>query len=334
VNLRSLNVAASAEAERFRAEPSRPGGPRGPALLSIDKPVGLTSHDLVMRARRSLRVPGAGHLGTLDPAATGLLLVAIGPATRAASVWQGGEKLYRGVLVLGVVTHSQDTTGRVLETRPVEVGEEQVRAAALRLVGEIEQLPPMVSALRVGGRRLYELARQGREVDRPSRRVHVAAFEIERVDLPRVTFTVRCGPGTYVRTLAHDLGQALGCGAALDELRRLRSEPFGLERACSGDDLLRLAPEEIWSRHAYSLPEALAHLPAVDLDPAQAVEIGLGAAPRLASAAAPVGAGRLSVVLRDPEGDVIALGELVEEGDALRARPHLVFPWAVREGRR
>jgi tRNA pseudouridine55 synthase len=333
MSLRPLSVAASPARDRYRARPAEPGGPLGPALLALDKPVGITSHDLVLRARRALGQRGAGHLGTLDPGGSGLLLVVLGPATRAAQVWQGGAKTYLGTLRLGVVTDTQDTSGRVLETHPVAVGEEQVRAGAARLVGDLAQVPPMVSALRREGRRLYELARAGQVVERAPRPVRVERFDLEAVELPRVRFTVRCSTGTYVRTLAHDLGRMLGCGAALESLRRLRSEPFGLERALPGDQLQALSADEIYARCAYTLPESLAHAPTLDLDEEQVLEVGLGGAPCVQAAGLPVGAGRLSVVLRGPEGWVEALGELLAEEHVLRARPHLVFPWAVREGR-
>ncbi len=330
--LRPQNLAISGTGDRYRLVPERPGGPLGPALLALDKPAGITSHDLVLRVRRVLRIPGAGHLGTLDPAAEGLLLVALGPATRAAQVWQWGVKTYRGRLVLGLTTDSQDTTGRVVERRAVQVSEDQVREAVARFRGEIQQTPPMVSAVRHAGRRLYELARSGQQVERSARPVQIHAFDIESVMPPHVSFTVRCGTGTYVRTLAHDLGQALGCGAALDQLRRLRSEPFGLERALPGDALHSLPAEQILAR-AYTLPESLAHLPTLDLDAGQTMEIGLGASPRVQAGSLPQAAGRLTVAFRGPEGWIHALGELVPDEGAVRARPHLVFPWAVREGR-
>jgi tRNA pseudouridine55 synthase len=302
-------------------------------LLALDKPVGITSHDLVLRVRRALKLRAVGHLGTLDPGASGLVLCALGPCTRAAQVWQGGEKTYQGTLRLGVVTDTQDLSGRVLAEHAVEASEARVRETAARFVGELQQVPPMVSALRREGRRLYELARAGIEVERPPRPVRVYALDIVRVELPRVDFTVRCSTGTYVRTLAHDLGEALGCGAALESLRRLRSEPFGLERALPGDRLEPMGAQEVLARGGYTLPEALAHLPTLDLDPAQSVEIGLGAAPRVDPGALPIASGPLSVVLRGSDGWIAALGELVPEEGTVRARPHLVFPWAVREGR-
>jgi len=200
-------------------------------LLAVDKPLGVTSHDVVEKVRRRLKARGAGHLGTLDPGASGLLLLALGAATRCIPVWQGGEKTYEGTLELGVITSTQDLQGEVLERRPLTVSGAAVREAALAFVGETEQIPPMVPALRSHGRRLYELARRGEEVERAPRKVRVTEWTWLEFALPLARFRVRCSGGTYVRTLAHDLGQRLGTGAALKALRRLRSEPFGIERA-------------------------------------------------------------------------------------------------------
>ncbi len=308
-------------------------------LLAIDKPTGVTSHDVVERVRRRLRAKGAGHLGTLDPAASGLLLVAIGAATRCASVWQGGEKTYEGRLRLGIVTDSQDLTGAVLERHEVTVQASAVREAALTLTGDIEQVPPMVSAIKVQGQRLYRLARRGETVDRAPRRVRVESWEWLAFALPDASFRVRCAGGTYVRTLVHDLGQRLGTGAALAALRRLRSEPFGLERSVTLRELDTLSPYEVWERCGIALDLALATLPHVTLDAEQAGAVGFGGRPRIAREAsgdAPLSAGPRSVVVRGPEGEALALGELEldpDEPGAIRLCPHVVFPWTVREGR-
>ncbi|NOT34378.1 MAG: tRNA pseudouridine(55) synthase TruB, partial [Candidatus Eisenbacteria bacterium] len=249
-------------------------------LVSIDKPIGITSHDAVAKLRRRLASPGAGHLGTLDPAASGLLVVALGAATRAVTVWQGGTKTYEATMRFGVTTASQDLDGEVLETRDAAgLSETQVREASRAFVGALEQVPPMVSALKVGGRRLHELARRGVEVERSPRSVHVRSWEWLGFELPEARFRIVCSGGTYVRTLAHDLGNALGCGAALAALRRTRSEPFGIDRAVSMRDLDELPVAEVLARSGVPLDQALVVLPAVTLDAAGVAAIGVGGRP-------------------------------------------------------
>jgi tRNA pseudouridine55 synthase len=314
---------------------SEPHGYAG--LLAVDKPTGVTSHDVVLKVRRRLHSPGAGHLGTLDPGASGLLMVAMGAATRAIPVWQGGEKTYEGRAMFGLVTASQDLEGEVLERRPTQaLDPEALFAATARFVGDIEQIPPMVSALKVGGQRLHRLARRGLTVERAPRRVRVLAWEWLEVGLPEATFRIRCTAGTYVRTLVHDLGLALGTGAALASLRRTRSEPFGLERALSLDDLDHLTTEQALAASAIPLDQALEVIPEVVLDEHAALEIGAGGRPRVPRPGAPLGAGPRSVVMRGPDRRALALGELVaiEGTDEVLVCAHVVFPWAVRVGRR
>ncbi len=312
--------------------------PRVPwaGLLLVDKPIGVTSHDVVDRVRRRLRAPGAGHLGTLDPGASGLLVLALGAATRCAAVWQGGAKTYEATLRFGVVTSTQDLQGEVLEQREVALEDEQVRAAASAFVGEIDQVPPMVSALKMGGQRLHRLARRGLVVERVPRRVHVHSWEWLDFAPPEARFRVVVSGGTYVRTLAHDLGTRLGTGAALRSLRRLRSEPFGLERAVSLRDLDELTVDEVLRRAGLPLAEALRVLPVVRLDRAAAEALGFGRRPAAEPGGAPIGGGPRSVALYGPDDVPLALGEL--EPDPARpevtlACPHVVFPWAVRQGR-
>lgn len=321
------------------APPAAGDGREAPAawagLLPVDKPVGVTSHDVVDRARRALRVRAAGHLGTLDPGASGLLVLALGAATRCAVVWQGGLKTYEGLARFGVVTDTQDTQGRVLETREARAGEAQIREAAEALTGDLLQVPPMVSALKHRGRRLYELARRGETVAREPRPVRVEGWEWRSFDPPHAAFRVRCSGGTYVRTLVHDLGARLGCGAALAALRRLRSEPFGIEQACAWGDFDAPDPAALLARHGIGLDRALDVLPAVVLDEPGAAALGRGRAVAVAPGRAPVGAGERSIVIRDGAGRALALGELKpgpREGEALAA-PNVVFPWSVREGR-
>ena len=316
-------------------------------LLALDKPAGVTSHDVVDALRRRLRIKRAGHLGTLDPGATGLLLVATGAATRAIPAWQGGEKTYEALVRFGIVTTTQDTQGEVLERSGRVPAESEIREAALGLLGETEQLPPMVSALKVGGRRLYELARQGVEIEREPRRITVRSWEWLGFEGATARCRVVCSGGTYVRTLAHDLGFRLGCGAALEELRRLRSEPFGLARSITLRDCLTLEPEAVWAQAGWTLDQALAHLPRLVLSTAEATAIGYGGRPTIAAERAsglPVDAGPRTVVLAAPDGGVLALGEVgvaaaataaggATAAAALEVRAQVVFPWSTREGR-
>lgn len=302
-------------------------------LLLVDKPAGVTSHDVVAHARRALSTRAIGHLGTLDPGASGLLVLALGAATRCAVVWQGGRKTYAGTARFGVVTDTQDTDGRVLATSALRPDESAVRAAAAALTGELAQVPPMVSALKHHGERLYAIARRGESVVRAARTVQVDEWRWLAFTGDEARFEVECSGGTYVRTLVHDLGERLGSGAALSSLRRLRSEPFSVEQACAWRDLEPSAAGELLERRGIPLDRALEVLPALVLGPAQAEALGRGQAPRVEPGPAPVGGGPRSVAFRDASGHALALGELVREGDGVHARPAVVFPWAVREGR-
>jgi tRNA pseudouridine55 synthase len=305
-------------------------------LLVIDKPIDRTSHDLVVEVRRRLGSRGAGHLGTLDPGASGLLVVAMGAATRAIPVWQGGEKTYEGRVRFGLVTSTQDLAGEILERHPWEnLTVEAIRRESAGRVGDLEQIPPMVSALKVGGERLHRLARRGITVERAARPVRVRSWDWLEWALPEASFRVRCSGGTYVRTLVHDLGAALGCGAALAALRRTRSEPFGLDHSVTLADLECLSTAEVLARGGIPLDRALEVLPSVTLDEPAAHEVGVGGRPQGEWVGAPVGSGPRSVVMRDPAGRALALGELCRsETGRTRACPHVVFPWAVRSGGR
>jgi tRNA pseudouridine55 synthase len=203
-------------------------------LVVVDKPAGCTSHDVVARLRRVYGQRRVGHAGTLDPDATGVLLVGLGRVTRLLRFLQDHPKTYRGEVVLGVATSTLDASGAVLDRRPLPVTRPQVEQAARRFLGDTQQVPPMVSALRVGGRRLHDLARRGEEVERAPRPVHIERLDV--VDFrpgpyPVAEIVVECSAGTYVRSLAADLGAALGGCAHLDALRRLRVGSFGLDEA-------------------------------------------------------------------------------------------------------
>ena len=190
-------------------------------ILIIDKPQGWTSMDVCAKLRGLFHERRVGHAGTLDPMATGVLPVFLGRATRAVEYAAGGDKEYVAGLRLGLVTDTQDITGTVLETRPASVARGELEEALACFRGEIQQIPPMYSAVKVNGKKLYELARKGREVERRPRPVTIRALEAERQDGPAdYVLRVRCSKGTYVRTLCHDIGQALGCGGCMSSLRR------------------------------------------------------------------------------------------------------------------
>lgn len=330
----SAGLAGSREAGRGEAGPA--SGPDAmDGLIAIDKPAGPTSHDVVTMVRRRLRPRRAGHLGTLDPAASGLLVVALGAATRCIPVWQGGAKTYEADIRFGVVTATQDLSGETLESRDTAgLTEAAARAAARALSGALLQTPPMVSAVHHEGERLYAIARRGETVERRARPITVEPWEWLAFDPPQARVRIRCSAGTYVRTLAHDLGQALGCGAALAGLRRLRSEPFSLERSVTLDEIARLEPAVLFARAGTPLSDALAGLATLALDEAEQALLSHGGRPRRAREpehAAWIERGARSLVLRDAGGRPLALGELRASGDdAVLICPQVVFPWAVR----
>ncbi|MEK6609206.1 MAG: tRNA pseudouridine(55) synthase TruB [Myxococcota bacterium] len=243
-------------------------------VLVVDKPKGMTSFDVVDRVRRARGASKAGHAGTLDPMATGVLVLCLGEATKIVSFLTDSEKIYRAEALFGIATDTQDAQGRVVATRDASaLGVEAVSAALAGFVGRIRQTPPMFSAVHKDGRRLHELARAGIEVDREAREVEVRVAAVERFerDPPRATFFIACSKGTYVRTIAADLGERLGVGAHLVALRRLRAGPFGLEDAVSIDEAAT-APLVPPSR-------ALAFLPEVPIDEAGAALVRRGGRP-------------------------------------------------------
>ena len=207
-------------------------------ILIIDKPTGWTSMDVCAKLRGILREKRIGHAGTLDPMATGVLPVFVGRATKAVQFAENGRKEYRAVLKLGTVTDTQDTTGTVLETHPVTVGADEVRAALEHFTGELLQLPPMYSALKVNGQKLYALARQGKTVERKPRAITVYELELlEQLSDTDFTLRVRCSKGTYIRTLCHDIGQALGCGGCMASLRRTMAAGYTLAESHTIDEV-------------------------------------------------------------------------------------------------
>ncbi len=237
----------------MKANPKDLNGPSG--VLLIDKAEDMTSHDVVAIARRALDTKKIGHCGTLDPMATGLLMLVIGRATKIQDLLMSEDKEYHGTLTLGVVTGTQDRQGEVLETKPVpDFSKEQVDEVFSFFNGPFEQMPPMVSAIKKDGVPLYKLARKGQVVERAARPVYVTSHEVTRVELPEVDFIVQCSKGFYVRTYAHDIGERLGCGGHLSALRRTRSGKFTLDRAVTVADL-KNAPREDLLKAMISLAE-------------------------------------------------------------------------------
>lgn len=207
-------------------------------ILPVDKPTGPTSHDIVAEVRRRFRLRKVGHGGTLDPMATGLLLLLLGRGAKLSERIMGSDKTYEGVMTLGVSTDSQDADGEVLEERPwTGVTREQVEEQMRARVGDQMQTPPMVSAVKIDGVPLYKRARKGETVDRPARLIHVYRFQLDDFRPPEVAFTLKCTKGAYVRTLCHEIGEALGCGAHLSALRRTRIGSFDIRQAVTMEAL-------------------------------------------------------------------------------------------------
>lgn len=218
-------------------------------VLLVDKPTDHTSHDVVARLRGKLKIKRIGHAGTLDPMATGLLVILVGKATRVSQYLMSTDKEYTGTITLGKVTSTQDAEGEMLETRPVPpLSESDVKAAMKAFVGDQYQTPPMYSAIKIDGVPLYKKARQGEEVEREPRFVRVASFELTRFASPEIDFVLRCSKGTYVRTIAHDLGQKLGCGAHLSKLRRTASGKFTISQCLTLDEIESMSLAEIEKR--------------------------------------------------------------------------------------
>jgi tRNA pseudouridine55 synthase len=218
-------------------------------VLLVDKPRDHTSHDVIARLRGKLRMRKIGHAGTLDPMATGLLVVLVGRATRVSQYIISLDKEYEGTVELGKTTDSQDAEGQTMETRPVPaLTEAEVRAAMQGFLGDQYQTPPMFSAIKIEGVPLYKRARRGEEIEREPRFIRVMSWDLLRFETPLIDFRLRCTKGTYVRTLAHDLGNRLGCGAHLRALRRTATDKFSVAQALTMEEIERLSIPDIEKR--------------------------------------------------------------------------------------
>jgi tRNA pseudouridine55 synthase len=285
-------------------------------ILVVDKGRGATSFDVVAVVRRHLGVRRIGHAGTLDPEATGVLPILVGEATKLTPYLVDQDKEYVATLRFGVTTDTHDVSGRVLSQTPVdELDPARLEDACRAFVGQIRQVPPMYSAVHHQGRRLYELAREGIEVERAAREVVIRSIAIEKIEGPRATLRIVCGKGTYVRVLAADLGAALGCGGAVESLVRWRVGPFDLRDAVSWNELCSEARNrDLWSR-VRPVETALAGWPSVRLDGPGVAAFGHGQAVDVIPAAA---AAEGYVRVHDADGPMLGVGELMAGGSKVR----------------
>ena len=214
-------------------------------VLVIDKEKGMTSHDVVSAVRKKFSIKKVGHAGTLDPNATGVLVLLLGKATKLSQKYSSQEKEYEATMKLGERTDSGDSEGNIISSGNVTSSEEEIKGVIDSFIGETEQVPPMVSAKQVGGKRLYKLARKGIVVEREPQKIYIKDIKVKKIDLPFVVFTVTCSKGTYIRQLADDVGEKLSSGAHLTELCRLRSGDFSLEDAVRLEELKKFTTEEL-----------------------------------------------------------------------------------------
>jgi len=308
-------------------------------ILLLDKPAGMSSNAALQIARKLLRAEKGGHTGALDPLATGLLPLCFGEATKIAGLLLGGRKAYEASIRLGQVTDTDDSDGQVLRERPVPALDRTRVEAALRpFVGRIRQRPPIYSALKQGGEPLYAKARRGEAIEVPEREVEIEAIDVKALDGDRLDLAVTCGSGTYIRSLARDLGEALGCGGHVTALRRTWVEPFhgqAMHRVEALEALAADGGETALEALLLPVEAGLAHWPTVVVDEDQARMLGWGQFVEKASGLkvllhqAPVGGPSgpmpLLVNLATPEGRSLGLGELCEDGTL---RPKRLFRWA------
>ena len=303
-------------------------------ILNLDKPRGPTSHDIVNRIRALTGVRRVGHAGTLDPLATGVLLVCVGRATRVVEYLMAGQKIYRARVRLGISTDTYDAEGQVVaEAEPgFEPSRTQVEAALAQFRGTITQIPPAYSAIKHKGTPLHRLARQGVDVEQiirsKARQVEISRLELTAWDPPHCTLETACSSGTYIRSLAHDLGQALGCGAHLAGLVRLASGKFRQQDAITPEQLAQAAAENRWPDLLHPIEIALAHLPALHLDAGAAWRICSGQTVEAGECEGVRGEGALLARAFGPEKAFLAL--VTFDSEAGVWRPHKVFADANR----
>ncbi len=310
----------------MRTEGKEPEG-----VLLLLKPSGMTAHDVVEFVRKRLRMKRVGHTGTLDPLASGLMILCLGRATRLAEFLSGLDKVYRFEMVLGVTTRTQDAEGEILEVRSTEgVTAKRVEEVLSQFIGEIEQVPPMLSAIHYQGKRLYELARKGIEVERPPRKVQIHRLTLlEWWDKPvkRALIEVHCSRGTYIRTLASDIGEALGCGAYQHFLVRTQIGPFKSEQALTLEEFAEAVLHGEWERCILSLDQSLPMLPTLVLTKLEAQRVLNG----MESVVGTIwGYPNLKenelVRLYDQDQRFLGVGIVRRQGNLWICQPHKIFP--------
>jgi tRNA pseudouridine55 synthase len=278
-------------------------------VLLLDKAAGLTSNAALQTAKRLLNACKAGHTGSLDPIATGLLPLTFGEATKMSRFMLDADKRYRAVFRLGQSTTTYDSEGEVTQTRPVAVARHEIERQLARFTGDIEQIPPMYSAIKQGGKSLYQLARAGIEVERAPRRVTLREFRLTAFEGDRLSVEIACSKGTYIRSLAHDLGEALGCGAHVCELRRVAVGALRIEDTVTLDALAALPAPETRAARLQPVDALLTELPAVELTPLAAHYLRQGQAVTGGRDLAPGW-----VRLYEPERGFLGLGEVQDDG--------------------
>ncbi len=289
-------------------------------IINLNKPKDITSQDAVTKVKRILKVKKAGHTGTLDPMATGLMLICLNKATRIASYFSGMDKEYNAVMKLGETTDTQDAYGQIIETcDKVDVDNALIEEALKSFTGPILQLPPMFSALKHKGKPLYKLARQGIEVERKAREVNIYNIDLLDISLPYVTFKTRCSKGTYIRTLCNDIGQKLGTGAHLSALERTSAGKYIIEDSLTLEDLQAISDGNEITRGIYSMDEALSWMPEFTIKEALIKSVMHGNAIKLNNTKlADTLREAPSIRVKSPDGDLLAIGRHEEVTNILK----------------
>ena len=292
-------------------------------IFNIYKEKGFTSHDVVAVVRKTIHMKKVGHTGTLDPDAEGVLPVCVGRATKLSDVIMDGRKSYRAMLRLGITTTTEDASGEVLETKPVDVSEKQLEECIKGFLGEQEQVPPMYSAVKVNGKKLYELAREGKEIERKARKITIFDIRILRFLPPdRAELDIDCSKGTYIRTICSDIGKALGCGGHMEELLRTSTGAFTLEKAIRLSELKALAEQERAEEALLSMEEALKDFPKIFVSERSEKLLYNGGRirERFLKTERPLKEGEIAAV-KDSKGNLVGLYEIQQNEDGFFIKP-------------